>query len=367
MKEWLNKLQLKLDKRKAINALRRLSVESGSIDFYSNDYLGLAQISPSVEQEFPHGSGGSRLIAGNSTIHEQLETELAEFHEGESALLFNSGFDANLALLSVLPQKGDTILYDELSHSSIRQGIRLSLAQSFKFKHNSVEELRAKLLKAKGQTFIVIESIYSMDGDMPPLLEMAQLAKEFNAVLLIDEAHSNGILGKNGEGVISYVKTAEANIIRMMGLGKALGRHGGVVIGPQVIKDYLINFAPSFIYTTALPPSEIHSIRAAYSSLKHQPELIEQLTENIVYFQQKTADIAGIIDSESPIQGIIIPGNDSVKAVAQILQEKGINIRPVLSPTVPEGEERLRICLHAFNTFEEIDLLINTLKEALSN
>ena len=363
MEVWLSKLKQKLLDREQQNSLRRLEIDTPQIDFYSNDYLGLSTMSTSTSFNHSKGSGGSRLIAGNSVLHETLEKELAQFHEAPSALLFNSGFDANLALLSTLPQKGDTIVYDELSHSSIRQGIRLSVANSYKFKHNDLNALKQRLIKGQGQLFIVVESIYSMDGDMANVKKMHQLALEYNAILIIDEAHSNGILGKRGEGIVSFLQQDTSNVIRMMGFGKAIGRHGAVVLSNETIKSYLINFAPSFIYTTALPEESIAAVQEAYQQLKNRPELQHQLNHNIAHFQQSTKNLKGVTPSDSPIQAIIIEGNHSVKKVATQLLEEGINIKPILYPTVPKGEERIRICLHAFNTTEEIDKLVKILKD----
>ncbi len=359
MKSLEHRLQNALAKRESNHLLRALKHwPEGNVDFFSNDYLGLAKIT--TESEFRNGSGGSRLISGNHSTHQDLEKYLASFHQAEAALLFNSGFDANLALFSTLPQKGDVILYDTLVHSSIRQGIRLSNASSYKFWHNDLDHLAQLLDRYKAsQIFIAVESIYSMDGDKCALQKITELAQVYEAEIILDEAHSNGVEGIEGEGMAVNEGLHNHVFARMMGFGKAIGRHGAVVLGSQVLMDYLVNFATPFIYSTALPPSAVAHVLEAYQILANEPERRGKLKQNIQYFQQKSKSLQQVKSSDSPIQTINIPGNEQVKRKAKELNENGINISAILSPTVPQGSERLRVCLHSFNSKEEIDLLLS--------
>ena len=356
-------LEKKLNERKKQNAFRQLKLPSGKIDFCSNDYLGIVRNNLLVEKDgadLKTGSTGSRLLAGNYSLIEATEKQIATFHKAESALIFNSGYDANLGLLSCVPQKGDTILYDQLSHASIRDGIRLSFAQNFSYTHNDMADLEKKLQSAKGNIFIVTESVFSMDGDFCPLEELVSFAKKYNAHLIIDEAHAIGVVGEQGEGLIQYKNLQDEIFCRVYTFGKACGCHGAVVVGSQTLKDYLINFARSFIYTTALPEHAAATIKSAYNifpSLKkertHLQELISCFQRSVLKFEK--------LKSQTSIQIVIVPGNDEVKKIASQLQEAGFDIRPILYPTVPEGKERLRIVLHAFNTMDEVQQIVKIL------
>lgn len=352
-------LEHKLNERKAENALRQLSVAKEGIDFFSNDYLGFAK-HPIKLDEARIGSTGSRLISGNSLFAEKLETELAVFHKGESALLFNSGYDANLGLLSCVVERNDTIIIDELCHASIYDGIRLSYAKSLKFKHNDLKELEQKIKHAQGNIIVVVESVYSMDGDFSPLSELVELCKEHNAKLIVDEAHSTGIFGNNGEGRCVELGIEQDVFARVHTFGKAMGCHGAIVVGSKVLKDYLVNFSRSFIYTTALPEHSLKVIELNYRKLKESKGLISQLNDLINYFKNKMAQF-DFIDSQSPIQSLLVQGNENVKNIAQELQTKGFLVKPILSPTVPKGKERIRFCLHVFNSNSEIDILYQEL------
>jgi len=336
--------------------LRSLLSFDGCIDFWSNDYLGLAKIPHAIELT---GSTGSRLISGNSKAIEAIERQVATHFGSETALIFNSGYDANLGLFSSLPQKGDTIIYDEFIHASVRDGIRLSFANAFSFKHNDIPDLKKKLQKAQGTVFVAVESLYSMDGDLAPLLEISQLCKETNALLIVDEAHSGGVFGKEGSGLCRELGIADSVFIRLFTFGKAYGAHGAAVCCSDEVREFLINFARSFIYTTALP-------EAMYGHILHQIEqskpesLREQLQANIAQFSSKVQSVLSSI--HSPIQIIEFDDLETCKAKAQQLQEAGFAVKAILPPTVPSGSQRLRICIHAFNTLEEIDQLIFLLK-----
>lgn len=360
-----SRLQERIDN----NSYRTLS-HNLPIDFCSNDYLGFAQskdLKTLIEQEIvkhPNtllGATGSRLLAGNNSYIENKEKEIAFFHNADAGLIFNSGYDANLGLFSSLPQKGDTIICDALIHACIIDGTRLSYANRYTFEHNNLNSLEEKLKHAKGNIFIAVESVYSMDGDQAPLIEIVNLAVKYNAHVIVDEAHATGVFGEYGRGLVCELNLEDKIFARVMTFGKALGSHGAIVLGAQNLRNYLINFARSFIYTTALPFHNLASILCAYSLLK-QTKAIEELHQHINYFNQQSQKLyLNKIQSNSSIQSIVIGGNKKTKAVALSLQKLNLDVRPILSPTVAEGSERLRICLHSFNSKQEIDLLLNTL------
>ena len=356
-------LTKKLDQRKQQNALRQLKLTQCEIDFCSNDYLGIVHnnlLHEKISQNLKTGSTGSRLLAGNYSLIEETEKKIASFHKAEAALIFNSGYDANIGVLSAVPQKGDTILYDQLCHASIRDGIRLSFAQSFSFGHNDMAELEKKLQSATGNIFIVTESVFSMDGDFCPLHELILLSKNYNAHLIVDEAHAIGVIGLQGEGLCQYEHLEQDIFCRVYTFGKACGCHGAVVCGSQNLKDYLINFARSFIYTTALPEHAVATIQASYNTFPFLQNERVHLQRLIHYFQQAALKFDKL-NSSTPVQIVIIPGNEEVKKIAAQLQHEGFDIRPILYPTVPLNKERLRIVIHAFNTIDEIEELINIL------
>lgn len=353
-------LKKKLYERESAGALRTLKLVDGMVDFCSNDYLGLANLPGEEFSELKSGSTGSRLLAGNYALIEKVEKEIATFHEAAAGLIFNSGYDANLGLLSAVPQKDDTILYDSLSHASIRDGVRLSFAQSFAFQHNDLADLEKKLQLAKGQIFVVTESVFSMDGDMAPLMEMVSLCEKYQAALIVDEAHATGVIGDRGEGLVQTLGLQTRCFARVHTFGKALGCHGAIVLGSESLRSYLINFARSFVYTTALPPTAIATIRVAYRRMSVMQEQRANLQELVKLFQASSIRFEKI-KSETPIQAIIVPGNEEVKKLAAALQARGFDIRPILYPTVPLNRERLRIVLHAFNSTKEVQELLDLL------
>jgi 8-amino-7-oxononanoate synthase len=344
--------------------LRKLQTTSSSLeDFVSNDYLGLARsqelftaINSRLDTLRLHQNGatGSRLLSGNSEYTEYVEQKLAKIFQAESSVVFNSGYNANLAVLSSIPQKGDTILYDELSHASIKDGARLSLASRFPFHHNDVNDLEKKLDRIKeGRVFIVVESIYSMDGDESELDEIVDLAGKFNASVILDEAHSTGLFGPQGEGLAVHKNLHSKIAIRIHTFGKAMGVHGACVVGAKILRDFLINFARPFIYTTAMPPHNIAAIESAFDFLHDHPGLQQTLARKINLYLN-SIDVSQRTKSNSAIQTIIIPGNDNVRNISKQLQSQGFDVRPIVSPTVRTGKERLRICLHTFNDDQQI-------------
>lgn len=360
MENWLLQLQKKLIEREKEGALRSLKISPKDwIDFSSNDYLGYTQAFGGVSRSEKIGSGGSRLLAGNYTLIEELERFIAQFHQAPKALVFNSGYVANLGVFSTLPQKGDTILYDSFIHASVKEGFRASLANYYAFPHNDVNTLKQKLQKiSSGNIFIAVESVYSMDGDLAPLSEIVELAMQYNAIVVIDEAHALGVIGKDGKGLVNDLHLQNAPIIRVNTFGKALGCHGAAVLCNEIVHQYLINFCRPFIYSTSLSPQSVSHIFHNYKRLQNGDNLA-QLQQNIHYFNAlKSQYNLNFTPSSSAIQCWIVSGNNNVKEKAKILSAKNWDVKPVLSPTVPKGLERIRICLHSFNTPQQINDLI---------
>lgn len=371
-----DKLQHALDKRIQASLYRSLQVNEGLIDFCSNDYLGFAcsqHIKARTAQLLDRtlhlsGSTGSRSISGNSAFVENLERQIADFHHAEAGLIFNSGYDANIGLFSCIASRGDTIICDELIHASIIDGCRLSQATRFRFKHNSLEDLELKLQHATGTVFVVVESVYSMDGDQADLPRISDVCKRYHAHLLVDEAHATGVFGDRGRGLVDACALEKEVFARIHTFGKAMGCHGAIVLGSETLRHYLINFARSFIFTTALPVSSLASIQVAYEHLAGEDFDNTHLHELIRAFKGQFRCPPGItlIESNSPVQSVIISGNEKTRAVSKQLQENGFDVRAILSPSVPVGKERLRISLHAHNTQEELTQLISHLHPILN-
>jgi 8-amino-7-oxononanoate synthase len=368
------RLALKLLERENAGNLRKLSVPDALADFCSNDYLGLAastalhtQIGQQYAnlQEVQNGATGSRLISGNSTYALELECKLAGIFQAEAALLFNSGYAANTAILSAIPQKNDTILYDEYIHASLKEGARLSFANRFSFRHNHYGDLEKKLKKATGEIFVVAESVYSMDGDFAPLSEIISLCHTYNAHLIWDEAHSTGMWGENGSGIACEKNLHPEIFARIYTFGKAMGVHGACIAGSRNLIDYLTNFARPFIYTTALPLHSLVSIAEAFQYVEAHPDLRTCIHQKIKHFTVELHKYPALrqawIESYSPIQVIKIGGNQATRQVSAQLQQAGYDVRAILSPTVKEGEERLRICLHVYNEDTHITTLVEKL------
>lgn len=351
-------------RQKEKNRYRSLIDKSALVDFSSNDFFGLARnadLHKIIEERYESllvnnsGATGSRLLSGHSHYFTILEEKLAEIHKGESALLFNSGYVANLSLLSTLPQKGDYVFYDQKIHASIKDGVRLSIANTFSFRHNDAEDLDRRLSSAKGEKYVVVESIYSMDGDFCNINSILEVCEKYGAYLIVDEAHSTGIYGKSAGWCVEK-QVYERVFARVFTFGKAIGNAGACIIGNSNLKNFLINFARPFIYTTALPLHNLVSIECAFDYVINNSSLKNDLERNILHFKNRIET-----SSTSAVQSIVIPGNEAVKEVSQKIERNGLDVRPILSPTVREGEERLRICLHSHNTLKQIDKLIETL------
>lgn len=365
----------RLNERRQNGSYRSLKPESDLVDFCSNDYLGFARskaLRDYAEAEINsqpnlNGATGSRLISGNLTYTENLEREIATLFGAEAGLLFNSGYDANLGLLSSLPQRGDTIITDELIHASLIDGARLSHANRYTFKHNDLESLEAKLKNAKGAVYVVTESIFSMDGDSPRLKDMLDLTERYGAHLIADEAHAVGLYKT---GIVSALGLQDRVFARVITFGKGLGCHGAIILGSDVLRQYLINYARSFIYTTAAPFHQLATAKCAFKLLQASDLQIDELHHRIKLFKKVIALLSGseyaLIDSDSAIQCILLKSNDKAKAVAAHLQSLGFDVRAIMSPTVAEGSERIRICLHAYNTPDEVTSLANEINNLLN-
>ena len=374
------KLVKKLEERRINNSLRQLTRTKNAVDFSSNDYLGfsrtpaLTKIAQGIVNQINlvNGATGSRLLTGNHSLFDNTEDIIKSYHKVEAALLFNSGYDANLGLLSSVPQRNDVVFYDELCHASIRDALQLSNAKSQKFKHNNFIDLKAKLKGYQSSEqqvdniiYVVTESVFSMDGDSPDLEELADLCMQYKAYLIVDEAHALGVFGR---GLVANLKLSDKVFATIVTFGKALGSHGAAVLGSTELKTYLINYARSLIYTTAQSPHSVATIYAGYQlldgSLGHTAQ--KKLTDNIQYFKDKVEELAlnaMVTPTKSAIQIIKIGGNTKTKTIANQLQEKGFDVRAILAPTVPAGSERLRICLHAFNSFDEINAVLQLVKQ----
>jgi 8-amino-7-oxononanoate synthase len=365
-------LESALKHQKEKNLFRELKNPVGLIDFCSNDYLGLARsevLSRAIYRrsenfgDKKNGATGSRLLSGSSKLVETLELKLAKIFKSEAVLVVNSGYTANLAIFSCLPQRNDSIIYDELAHASIKDGARLSLAKKFNFRHNDLNNLEDKLKRATGKIYVAVESVYSMDGDECPLKDLVGLTSKYGAFVVLDEAHSTGIRGANGSGIATSCEFVDDIDVRLYTFGKAMGTHGACIAGSRALINYIINFARPFIYTTALPPHCIAAIDCAFDYLSENMQLQSVLAENINTFLSGLGRLPNRTPSISAIQTLIVPGNSQVKAAASALQSHKFDIRPILSPTVRTGSERLRICIHTYNTSEEITKLTSELKE----
>ena len=367
-------LSRKMSAREQKGTLRALQRHEGLVDFLSNDYLGFASdvfIESRPEgsannSKLKNGSTGSRLISGNSVTHEVLERELKIHFKADSALLFNSGYDANIGLLSAILQRNDSVFFDRLSHASIRDGISLSTASSYGFEHNDLDDLAKKINKGRskiGHNYVVVESVYSMDGDEAPLKELAEFCQSENLYLVVDEAHATGVFGENGAGLSSSLGLEELVFARIHTFGKAMGCHGAAVLGSEELRDFLINFARSFIYTTALPPREVLTIKASLDELK-RTDRIDILQKKIEMFRDEMNALnlsSHFIESRSPIQSFLLNDTSDSEKIKKTLEGEGMGAKIIFPPTVPPGQERIRICIHSFNTSSQIKRILHLL------
>lgn len=368
-------LMKSLIEREQNGLLRKLGNTSLRIDFCSNDYLGFSRLGlmhqkmqSNADQIRSVGATGSRLISGNSDFLQEAERQIALFHHGKSALLFNSGYDANVGLLGCIAQRTDLLLFDESVHASIQDGIKLSNSTHHKFHHNNVQELEhmiTKHQKSFENIFVVVESVYALDGDSAPLIELVELcAAKKNVFLIVDEAHALGVFGSQGRGLCNALNIEQRIFARIYTYGKAMGCQGAAVVGSEVLINYLINFARSFVYTTAISERNVDAILHAYQLLIESDEK-EKLQKNIAYFYQHSTTLKHCIKSQSGSHSILIGNNDRANKLEKALAANNIQVRVMRAPTVKSGEERIRISLHSYNTKQEIDLLLEVLNENL--
>ncbi|WP_213357660.1 aminotransferase class I/II-fold pyridoxal phosphate-dependent enzyme [Chlamydiifrater phoenicopteri] len=360
-----------LKNRQKKGILRSLSLNHSAtkVDFASNDYLGISRRGPFCQKtnfsiQCTKGSTGSRLLTGNSSAHEKLEEEIAKFHKVESALVCNSGYAANVGLISCIASPKDRILYDIQVHSSIIDGIKLSRAKAFPFRHNDVSHLKNRLNKKyPGNTFVCTETLFSMDGSLAPIKEITEACLENEALLIVDEAHSGGVYGKYGEGIVSSLGLQESVFATIYTYGKAFGIFGASIAGSSLLKEYLVNFCRPLVYSTSLPPLVIEEIRHAYRCIQKASEDRSYLNSLITYFQELTEkyQLQRAFPSQTCIQPLLFPGAHNAKRASSLCQKAGFDVRPILSPTVQKNHEILRVCLHSFNTLQEVTLLLELL------
>lgn len=357
------KLLKKLRDREEKGTKRSLSSFGGMIDLLSNDYLGFASEYLDVKRESEKGATGSRLISGNNLRLEELEHEIANWFGFESGLFFNSGYDANIGIYSAIPQRGDVVLYDEYVHASIRDGIRLSFADSFSFRHNDVGHLEERLKSVQADTvYISLEGLYSMNGDFAPLHEIDALAKKYNATIILDEAHSAGVCGERGEGLLGDKDDYTSVAIKLVTFGKAIGGHGAIVLTNELYKEYLINFARSFIYTTGLPNAGYEKVLKVLNSTMWN-ERRGALTNLVQSFNELFKDFNVESENNSPIKIISRLSVPEIRKIEAKAKESGVALKGIFAPTVPEGKECIRISLHSFNTLEQLQLVHNIITE----
>ena len=370
-----------LEARRARGRLRSLDTTVGDrlVDFASNDYLSLARDqaihAASLREEMHesghqvNGSTGSRLLTGGSAAHDAFEKWLAEFHGYEAATLFGSGYAANSGVAACVAGPEDAVFFDELSHNSTRFGLARSRQSATPFRHNSVADLSRLLRRRRAETAVVfVESVYSMDGDIAPLAEMAQVCEAEDACLVVDEAHATGVVGDSGRGALDDVGR-DAVLCAVHTFGKAVGCHGAAVLGSAALRQYLANYSPPLIYATALSPAATRLAARCYRALSGPvgDDRRDRLAAVVSVLRARLADLdASLLDSASPVHALVVPGADRVSAVAADAQRAGFDVRPIRAPTVRAGSERLRIVAHAHNTPDEVHRLCDVLRDSLA-
>ena len=338
------------------NGRRRVLAQQSGIDFTSNDYLGLAEsqrlnaaAASALERGVAVGAGGSRLLRGNHPEHEALEAEAAAFFQSDGALFFGSGYAANVAILSTLPQRGDVVVQDLLVHASTHAGIAACRADAVAASHNDAGAFDDAIRHWRnaggtGHPWIAVESLYSMDGDRAPLAELARLADHHHGFLLVDEAHATGVYGTEGRGLSADLEGRD-NVVVLHTCGKALGTAGALVTGSRLLLDFLVNHARPFIYATAPSPLLAATVREALKILADEPERREKLLQLIVFANEQLTSCLGIEGSGSQIIPVVIGDNGRTVRIAGRMQMEGFDIRAIRPPTVPEGTARLRISI----------------------
>jgi glycine C-acetyltransferase len=339
------------------------------INFCANNYLGLANHPAIVEaaadglKRFGYGLSSVRFICGTQDLHKQLESALARFLQKEDAILYTSCFDANGGLFETLLDEQDTILTDELNHASIIDGIRLCKAKRFRYRHADMAELEKGLQEAKGSRYrlIATDGVFSMDGDIGPVDKLADLAEKYGAIMMVDDAHASGVLGRNGRGSVDHFHATDKVDVQVGTLSKAIGALGGYVCGSRDLIDYLYHRARPFLFSTSHPPSVAATCIAAFDILESEPERIERLWANTAYFKQQLTnagfDVGGNTTpkSETPITPIIIGDGRRTMDFSRALFDAGLMATGIAFPTVPEGKARIRTIMTSEHTRAEID------------
>ncbi len=354
---------------------RELLDYSDYIDFASNDYLGFSKNSKikylfqkHINDLHLSGSTGSRLISGNRKWIEDIEKKIASFHNAENALIFPTAYQANVGLFSCIADRNDLYLIDEHIHASIYDGIRLCLAKHYKFQHNNFEHLQKLIQQHYSKfenIFVVVESLYSMDGDIPNTQQLLSLIDNEKIFLIVDEAHAFGIMGDNNLGLFNSKDLAEKCLARIVGYGKTAGFSGAAVIGSNVLKNYLINFCRSFIFSTGLPLYHYQIIECLYDEIIHHSDIERsQLDENINIYLNVVKDYKAFSQNFSPIQYMLLSNLD-FKQIQNIILENKFFAKVILPPTIPTNQERIRISLHSFNTKDEIIRFIHLLQKII--
>lgn len=363
-----------LDAVIARDRYRRLNPRTGA-DFSSNDYIGLsgsprmqAAVADALARGVPVGAGGSRLLRGNHLEHEALEAEAAAFFGAQSALYFSTGFAANAALFASMPQRGDLVVYDELIHASVHEGMRLGRADTASALHNDVASFAQAISnwRAKGNTgriWISVETLYSMDGDIAPLDELAALADANDAFLVIDEAHATGVFGPNGRGLGAYL-VGRDNVIALYTCGKALGAEGALLCGPDIVREFLINYGRGFIFSTAPSPLMASAVREALRILATEPERRETLALLVADARTRLARFINV-PGNTQIIPVILGDDARAMAAAAAVQAAGYDVRGIRPPTVPPGTARLRVSITLNASHDDIAGLADAIKLAV--
>ncbi len=340
------------------------------LSFCSNNYLGFANNSFVISavkeavDKYGWGAGASRLVSGNMTLHETLENKISRFKEKESAIVFPTGYMANIGAISSLVTRGDLVICDKLNHASIIDGCRLSGADFRVYAHCDIKKLENILKKSSkySKKLIVTDSVFSMDGDLAPLPDIVSIASRYQAIVMVDEAHGTGVFGKEGRGVVEHFGLNKEIHVVMGTFSKAIGSLGGYVCGDEDLINFLRNKARSFMYTTALPPAVCAASITGIKLIQENPSIRESLWKNIRYVKDKLGRLnLNIIKSESPIIPILIGDADKAVGVSKALYEKGILIPAIRPPTVPANSSRLRMTVMSTHTREDLDRLLAAL------
>lgn len=385
MTRWIEGLAPSLVQRHADNLYRQRNIVASAqgplltiddreyINFSSNDYLGLANHPAVVEsfqeaaKSFGVGAGASHLVVGHQQAHHDLEQSLADFTGRQRAIVFSSGYMANLGVISALLSQDDAVLQDKLNHASLIDGARLSGAKFLRYRHNDLDHLQQQLTKTieSSRTLLAVDGVFSMDGDMPPLDQLAEICSANQIALMVDDAHGFGWLGDSGAGVSDYFNLSQDQLPILMGtLGKAIGVSGAFVAGSEALIESLIQYSRSYIYTTALPPACAVAAQQSLKIIEQEPQIRAHLQALICYFKANTGHLNyDFLTSSSAIQALIVGDNASALVLSERLRHSGILVSAIRPPTVAPGSARLRITLTAAHTFSQLDQLIQALEE----